>query len=599
MNSKLKLIFFLIFIFQNSSSQKIPFRYLTENEETEIENLEEKYYNQNKEIILSYFNFPENSINLCKACKISVEYFRNIILNKYGEQGLYKFLTLLCSNFQKKNICYGAITRYGPIVLDSFIKKTFNPNQICSNINLCTKEKFITIEEYSNRILSNKPKEIPKPKKKLKNKKIKSLQITDIHLDINYKENTIVNCDIPLCCHDYPLNKSNENEKKNDYILSGLYGSIGKCDANIETVKAFSDKISEIKDLDYIMFTGDNVAHNIWDVTQEEVIKNTKIIIDNIKKKIGNKIPIYPCLGNHEKAPVDEFYGSESLLLNGLGDIFKEYLTKEAEESFRKYGYYTMLHKDTKLRIVSLNCIICDSFNFNLIFDTNAPKLMFDWLENVLSQAEKNNEIVHIMDHIPIGHDQHTTQCAWRLKILLERYQNIIRGYFSGHSHSEYMTIVKEYTNKNKPNIIDYVTSGLTTYSSYNPSFRIFEIDSVDFYVEDFIQYRMNLTESNKLRKPIWFISYIATDFFNVDTMADVDSVNKYEIGPEYVIKKYTDIDNAKEKSKDWGAVNSCKCTFNCDTIEEQNKCQNMKAGFNERYLHYVLDYLMGNWKDD
>ena len=599
MNSKLKLIFFLIFIFQNSSSQKIPFRYLTENEETEIENLEEKYYNQNKEIILSYFNFPENSINLCKTCKISVEYFRNIILNKYGEQGLYKFLTLLCSNFLKKNICYGAITRYGPIVLDSFIKKTFNPNQICSNLNLCTKEKFITIEEYANRILSNKPKEIPKPKKKLKNKKIKSLQITDIHLDINYKENTIVNCDIPLCCHDYPLNKSNENEKKNDYILSGLYGSIGKCDANIETVKAFSDKISEIKDLDYIMFTGDNVAHNIWDVTQEEVIKNTKIIIDNIKKKIGNKIPIYPCLGNHEKAPVDEFYGSESLLLNGLGDIFKEYLTKEAEESFRKYGYYTMLHKDTKLRIVSLNCIICDSFNFNLIFDTNAPKLMFDWLENVLSQAEKNNEIVHIMDHIPIGHDQHTTQCAWRLKILLERYQNIIRGYFSGHSHSEYMTIVKEYTNKNKPNIIDYVTSGLTTYSSYNPSFRIFEIDSVDFYVEDFIQYRMNLTESNKLRKPIWFISYIATDFFNVDSMADVDSVNKYEIGPEYVIKKYTDIDNAKEKSKDWGAVNSCKCTFNCDTIEEQNKCQNMKAGFNERYLHYVLDYLMGNWKDD
>ena len=180
MNSKLKLIFFLIFIFQNSSSQKIPFRYLTENEETEIENLEEKYYNQYKEIILSYFNFPENSINLCKTCKISVEYFRNIILNKYGEQGLYKFLTLLCSNFLKKNICYGAITRYGPIVLDSFIKKTFNPNQICSNLNLCTKEKFITIEEYANRILSNKPKEIPKPKKKLKNKKIKSLQITDI-----------------------------------------------------------------------------------------------------------------------------------------------------------------------------------------------------------------------------------------------------------------------------------------------------------------------------------------------------------------------------------------------------------------------------------
>ena len=593
----LKIILFLFFLFQNSSLQKIPFRYLTENEELEIENLENSFYKQNKDILLSYFNFPENSINICKTCKTSVEYFRNIILNKYGEQGLYKFLTLLCSNFLKKNICYGAITRYGPIVLDSFIKKTFNPNQICSNLNICTKEKYIKIEDYAKKILSNKPKEIPKPKSKSKNKKLKSLQITDIHLDLNYKENTIINCDIPLCCHDYPENE--KKEKKIEYKLSGLYGSIGKCDANIETVKAFSEKISEIKDIDYIMFTGDNVAHNIWDVTQEEVVNNTKIIIDIIKKNIGNDIPIYPCLGNHEKAPVDEFYGSESILLNGLGDIFKEYLSKDAEESFRKYGYYTMLHKDTKLRIVSLNCIICDSFNFNLIFDSNAPKKMFDWLENVLSQAEKNNEIVHIMDHIPIGHDQHTTQCAWRLKILLERYQNIIRGYFSGHSHSEYMTIVKEYSNQKKPNIIDYITSGLTTYSSYNPSFRIFEIDSVDFYVEDFIQYRLNLTLSNQLRKPIWFISYIATEFFNVETMADVDSVNKYKIGPEYVIKKYTDIDDAKKKSEDWGAINSCKCTFNCDTIEEQNKCQNMKTGFNERYLHYVLDYLMGNWKEE
>ena len=141
---------------------------------------------------------------------------------------------------------------------------------------------------------------------------------------------------------------------------------------------------------------------------------------------------------------------------------------------------------------------------------------MFNWLENVLADAEKNGEIVHIMDHIPIGHDQHTTQCAWRLKILLERYQNIIRGYFSGHSHSEYMTIVKEYTNQSKPNIIDYITSGLTTYSSYNPSFRIFEIDSVDFYVEDFIQYRFDLEKSNFYKKDFWYISYKGTDLFNV-----------------------------------------------------------------------------------
>ena len=60
----LKIILFLFFLFQNSSLQKIPFRYLTENEELEIENLENSFYKQNKDILLSYFNFPENSINI-------------------------------------------------------------------------------------------------------------------------------------------------------------------------------------------------------------------------------------------------------------------------------------------------------------------------------------------------------------------------------------------------------------------------------------------------------------------------------------------------------------------------------------------------------
>ena len=36
-------------------------------------------------------------------------------------------------------------------------------------------------------------------------------------------------------------------------------------------------------------------------------------------------------------------------------------------ETFRKYGFYTLLHKNTNLRIISLNCIICDTMNFNLI----------------------------------------------------------------------------------------------------------------------------------------------------------------------------------------------------------------------------------------
>ena len=134
---------------------------------------------------------------------------------------------------------------------------------------------------------------------------------------------------------------------------------------------------------DYIMFTGDNIAHSVWLVTQEEVIRATKMQIEAIQEQFGLDTPIYPAIGNHEKAPVDEFHGEETELLQGLADIFKPYLTEEAYETFRKYGYYSMIVKNN-LRIVSINCLLCDSMNFNLLYDYTQKKEMFNWLEKVL-----------------------------------------------------------------------------------------------------------------------------------------------------------------------------------------------------------------------
>ena len=184
--------------------------------------------------------------------------------------------------------------------------------------------------------------------------------------------------------------------------MSGLYGSIGNCDANVEIVKAFAEKAKELHP-NMVLFTGDNIAHSVWKVTQKEVIDATKVAIDAIAKEVGPDVPIYPSIGNHEKAPVDEFYGEEKELLGGLAEIIKPYLTKEAYDTFSKYGYFSMLHKNTNIRIVSLNCILCDSFNWNLIFDASQAKKMYDWFEGVLRNAEMNNEIVYLIDHISIG----------------------------------------------------------------------------------------------------------------------------------------------------------------------------------------------------
>jgi len=589
------IIFFLIFLTSIFcyKNEKIADKFLNAEQMKEIEILINNYFKQNQKVLDDYFKLKIPNSDVCDSCQNFVDILQITLLKKYGVEGVYEGATLLCSLFLRKDVCYGAITKYGPYLLDSLIKKYVDKYTVCNAINLCnTTINYIDIEKYAENILKDKPeRKVPEINETAD--VIKVLQVSDIHLDPNYKEGAIANCDIPLCCRDMPQ----KNDKSN-YILAGKYGYIGKCDCNVETVEAFSQEASKLKP-DFILFTGDNIAHNVWEDTQEEVVEATKIQID-IMKKYFKDVPIYPALGNHEKAPVDEFYGPESVLLNGVADIFKEYLTEEAEETFRKYGFYTLLHKNTNLRIISLNCIICDTMNFNLIFDASQAKFQFDWLENVLNNAEKNGEIVYIQDHIPIGSHQHTYQCSYRMKILMDRYQNIIRGYFSGHSHSEYLTIVTEYYNQNKPIQIDYVASGLTTYSQYQPSYRLYLVDSDTKLIKDFIQYRMNLSESNRLREPIWYISYNATKLFGVKYLNDIEGVYNFKMNPEYIIKKYTDTEEGYEQSKKQSIIDDEVCSFKNDLYEDYFKCSNKWVIFNPTsLLTKSLNYLMGKWKED
>ena len=591
MSKILILIFSLITLSSSFDDYTFP---LSESLENEFDSFIDNYIKENKVTLQSVFISQEPSSLSCSLCEDTLDKIQSIILVKYGEEGLYKFCSKLCSIVLDEKVCYAAIQRYGPIALDSLIKRATDKKIICSTLNLCPSSfDYISIEDYAKRVLSDKPENIDslKPKINMNGKTLKALQVTDIHLDLNYKENAIIECGIPLCCHETPKNIFDSNVK-----LSGKYGAIGNCDCSLEVVDAFSVKAKELEP-DFILFTGDNIAHNVWEDTQEDVVYYTRTIIDSIERNFGKDTPIYPAIGNHEKAPVDEYYGPESVLLNGLAEIFKPYLSDEAYVTFKNYGYYSMLHKDTNLRIISLNCLVCDTMNFNLIFDASQAKNMFDWFENELKKAEKNNEIVYLLDHIPLVNHQHTLQCTYRLKILLDRYQHIVRGYFSGHSHSEYLTIVKEY-NSEKPIHVNYICSGLTTYSDYQPSFRLYEIDEDTKYVKDYIQYRMDLEESNKKREAIWYISYKANEFFKVDTISNADAVSKYEIGKDYIIKKYTDSEVGYEKAKKKSSINDAICDFKENTFMEAFKCQNFGTSKLSKLLDWFLNTLMGSWRE-
>ena len=426
------------------------------NEEYFINDMsEEDFIKKNAEPYTNFFNLEDSNNSYCELCQSGSDILLNTIIQEYKWSYLHKFCAFVCSFSLRKDICYAAVGRYGPVLLESTFKRLFNREKICTSLFICNPSKeYESIEEYGRKILKDKINHIKKEEtsQNQNQKEFTFVQLADTHLQIDYKEGKVVNCNIPLCCRNTPEElgfKDNKNHKGEELKFSKKYGAAGKCDANLETLKAFSKEVKRIRP-DFVLFTGDFSAHNVWEVSQEEVIEVTKISVDEMIKEFGEDIPIYPVIGNHEKAPPDIYYGSETVLLHGLSKAFRRYLSKEAYDSFSKFGYYTMLHNNTNLRLISLNCNFCNSMNFHLIADPSQAVQMFKWLENVLNEAEKNNERVYLLDHIPLRSSHHSYDCSMRLRILIERYQDIISGFISAHTHRDEINLIKEYSNPNK-----------------------------------------------------------------------------------------------------------------------------------------------------
>ena len=563
---------------------------------------EEDFIKANTEPFDNFFNLEEGKSSYCDLCHSGSDILLNTIIQEYKWSYLHSFCTYVCSFALRKDICYAAVGRYGPVLLENTFKRLLNREKICTSLFICKSSvEYESIEEYGRRILKNKNNHIKKEKEENKNnskgKEFTFIQLTDTHLQLDYQEGKVINCNIPLCCRNTPEElgyKNNKNHKGEELLFSKKYGAAGKCDANLEALKAFSIEAKKLKP-DFILFTGDFSAHNVWEVSQDEIIEATQVSVDEMVKEFGENIPIYPAIGNHEKAPPDIFFGTETVLLHGLGKIFRKYLTKEAYDTFSQFGYFSMLHKNTNLRIVSLNCLICDTMNFHLIGDSFQVARMFKWLENVLNEAEKNNEKVYLLDHIPLRGSQHTYDCTMRLKILIERYQNIISGLISAHTHRDEINLIREYSNPNQYSIINYIGPGLSTYTKCWPSYRIYYADTETKFINDFIQMRLDLDETNKNNKPIWFVSYQGTKYYNVTKMDDYETISNANIDETFAKHFLTDNPGNQHEYTNPKVIDEVRCYFQNDNYKDMAKCKNADKG-GVYYLHYVLNMLLAYW---
>jgi len=69
----------------------------------------------------------------------------------------------------------------------------------------------------------------------------------------------------------------------------------------------------------------------------------------------------------------------------------------------------------------------------------------------------------------------------------------------------------------------------ITTFQNQNPSFRVYELDSETFSINNFYQYRMNLDEVNKkstIENSDWKVSYDFNSIYWTENLYEYEKIN-------------------------------------------------------------------------
>lgn len=244
---------------------------------------------------------------------------------------------------------------------------------------------------------------------------------------------------------------------------------------------------SQHTNIDYVYFTGDIIDHFGWATSREKNVATIKKVNDLLKTTFPNT-PIYWILGNHESHPANLYAPEnvkEEFSTKWLYDLMESewgerLASPEAKSSILRGGYYTALVRP-KLRIIALNNNFCFTYNYWLVYDQTYFGEHLQWLNNVLAKAEKDNEFVHIIGHVP-SNDRFCHN-SWKkpYKQIIERFSHIIKAQFNGHSHNDEVNLYYSEEKPDEPFSVAWNGGCQTTFIDLNPNYRLYAVDDKSF----------------------------------------------------------------------------------------------------------------------
>lgn len=149
-----------------------------------------------------------------------------------------------------------------------------------------------------------------------------------------------------------------------------------------------------------------------------------------------------------------------------------------------------------------------------------------------------------------------------------------------GHTHYDNIQIVRGIKDPNEITGIVYIAPQLGTHTNANPSFRVFDIQSDNYAVVNYRQYRLYLKEAQSTNVPYWRLAYSFKDLYNCTDMryeTIAKAVSRVDTDMEFVKQlinqMYQEGPEAQEVMENANAQIYLHCMINYSLFDEIYKC--------------------------
>lgn len=353
---------------------------------------------------------------------------------------------------------------------------------------------------------------------------LRIIHISDVHYDENYLAGGINNCPNPTCCRRSAGVAPDPNNR------AGPWGDYN-CNTPWQALENTLQRIrSQHPQIDLIYHTGDMVDHGIWETSEAG---NRRVIgrIFDLFRQIFPNVPVYSTIGNHEAHPTNLFapstIGQPAFSTRWLYDFLAStwqnhgWITAAAANTVRAGGYYTVVVRPG-FRLVVLNNNDCYVYNWWVMYSRTEIAGALQWFHNTLLDAERNNERVHILAHIPTGGGSCFQFWSRQYRRIIDRFHMIIGAQFNGHSHRDEFEVNYDVATGQHAVNVAWNGGSSTAYTNVNPNYRMYYVDRTHYQVneaETFI-YSISEARNNPAVPPRWFQHYSFRQAFGINNFS-------------------------------------------------------------------------------